>query len=270
MLYDTRNNTIYGFWVEISTVFNIHVLEHLWFLGCGTTPYYHDLHATRCYLTQETRIYMDKRWEISTVFKIFGHFLFKGVRVYTVWSWYMSFEAPWQTEQKYIQFRGGEFNSFKKLKEFPYRGPTRFPGTMTLTNLYYVWKLLSKFELFGPIGSWEKYLLNMFPIYAHIKTVSLIVAPSDPREQWIYRLAFDYVRKLSCKFQLFWSSGSWQEDVQNISLYKHMRKQFSILWHHPTSAGHDLKKKILFYCIINLSYKFWAFMAYSFLITKTF
>jgi hypothetical protein len=145
------------FMVGISTVFNIHVLERLWFQGCGTTPYDHDLHSTRCYLTQEARIYMDKRWGISTVFKISVLFLFKGVRVYTVWSWPTCHLMLLDTRNKNTYSLEVENSTLLEIfKELPYSVPTRSPGTMTLTNLYYVWKLLSKFELFGPIGSWEK------------------------------------------------------------------------------------------------------------------
>jgi hypothetical protein len=58
-------------------------------------------------------------------------------------------------EQEYVQFWGGEFNSFQDIKKFPHCAPTRLQGTMTLANvrLYYVLKLLCKFELFVPIGS---------------------------------------------------------------------------------------------------------------------
>jgi hypothetical protein len=58
-----------GLWVGTSTVFNI--FQHLPFEGEGTTLYGLDLHAMRCYFTQE-------RVEISNVFEIFRHFLFKG------------------------------------------------------------------------------------------------------------------------------------------------------------------------------------------------
>jgi hypothetical protein len=73
MLLDTRNKNIYGLCVGMSTVFNIS--EHLRFKE--TTLYGHDLHTIRCYLTQETRIYV--LWVgIPIVFEILGPFLFQG------------------------------------------------------------------------------------------------------------------------------------------------------------------------------------------------
>jgi hypothetical protein len=56
MQLDTRNKNTYGLGMGISMVFEI--LGHFLFRGDGTTMYGHDLHNIRCYLTQETRIYM--------------------------------------------------------------------------------------------------------------------------------------------------------------------------------------------------------------------
>jgi hypothetical protein len=51
MLLDTR----YGLGVGISTVFEI--FGHFLYQQDGISPYGHDLHTIRCYLTQEARIY---------------------------------------------------------------------------------------------------------------------------------------------------------------------------------------------------------------------
>jgi hypothetical protein len=51
-----------------------------------------------------------------------------------------------------------------------------------------------------------------------VKTASPIVAPPDPRGHDLNKLdfiiIFNKVRKLSCKFQLFWASNSEEEDLK--------------------------------------------------------
>jgi hypothetical protein len=58
--HDTRNKYNYDLGEGIPTVFKI--FENLQFKGDRTTPYGHDIHNIRCYLTYETRIYMVKGW----------------------------------------------------------------------------------------------------------------------------------------------------------------------------------------------------------------
>jgi hypothetical protein len=53
---------------------------------------------------------------------------------------------------------------------------------LTKLFLYYIIKLSCKFQLLGPNGSLEEDFENIPPIYAHVKTVSPIVAPPDSRE----------------------------------------------------------------------------------------
>jgi hypothetical protein len=123
---------------------------------------------------------------ISTVFEIFGQFLFKGGRHHPVWSWPAYHQMLLDTRNKNIYtVLGWRLKQFSRHKYVIHCAPTRPPGTMTLTNvhLYYLWKLSCKFELFGPIGSWEDFL-NMFPLKAHVKIVSPIVASPNPRELW--------------------------------------------------------------------------------------
>jgi hypothetical protein len=65
---------------------------------------------------------------ISTVFEIFGHFLFKGGlikggRTTRMVITYKLFDASWYKEQEYIQFRGGKFNSFQDIKNVRYCAP---------------------------------------------------------------------------------------------------------------------------------------------------
>jgi hypothetical protein len=47
----------------------------------------------------------------------------------------------------------------------------------------------------------------------HVKTISLIVPlPPTPKAMILTYLILYYVRKLSCKFELFWLSGFWKEN----------------------------------------------------------
>jgi hypothetical protein len=68
---------------------DLNSFQDIWALpvsrGDRTTMYGLDLHTIRCYLTQKTRIYDLGVW-ISTVFKLFGHFLFKGRCYHPLWS----------------------------------------------------------------------------------------------------------------------------------------------------------------------------------------
>jgi hypothetical protein len=158
MLLDTRNKTIYG--VGISTVLKIfdHFLyqegqnHSVWLL----TSHHHLLLDTR----HKNRYGVGVR--ISTVFKYLGTSCLRGTGPHHMVMTYIPSDARWYKEQEYIQFWGGEFNSFKDIKLVPYCAPTGPPGAMTLTNN--VWKLLCKFELLGLIGSWWEDLLNMFPL----------------------------------------------------------------------------------------------------------
>jgi hypothetical protein len=80
--------------------------------GYGTTLYGHDLHTIRCYLTQETRIY-GLEVGISTVFEIFGHFLYQvGTGQLHMIMTYITLDATSHKKQEYIWFRGGDSNGF--------------------------------------------------------------------------------------------------------------------------------------------------------------
>jgi hypothetical protein len=70
---------------------------------------------------------------ISTVFKLFGHFLFKGRCYHPLWSWPTYYLMLLDTVLE-------ENTSIQVIKNAPYCALTRPPGTMTLTNLclYYV------------------------------------------------------------------------------------------------------------------------------------
>jgi hypothetical protein len=103
-----KQEYIYALWAWISTVFEI--FDHLLYQGDRITPYGHDLHTIRCYLTPETRIYMHGlRVGISTVFEIFWHYVYQGggtgtlrmIMIYTPPA------ATWHKKQEYIWFRGG-------------------------------------------------------------------------------------------------------------------------------------------------------------------
>jgi hypothetical protein len=70
---------------------------------------------------------------------------------------YIPSDAPWYKEHEYVQLWGGKFINFKDIKLVPYCAPPDRRG-MTLTNLclYYVWKLLYKFEPYMVIGAcWD-------------------------------------------------------------------------------------------------------------------
>jgi hypothetical protein len=147
--YLTQETRIYGLGVGISIFFEI--LGHFLFKREW------DYHV-RSWLTYHQML-LDTRNKntyglgvrISTVFQIFGHFLFKengttsyGHDLHVIWC---------SKEQEYILFRVGEFNCFKDIKKFPLLCLYPTPCDNDLC-LYYVWKVLCKFELFGPIGSW--------------------------------------------------------------------------------------------------------------------
>jgi hypothetical protein len=57
-------------------------------------------------------------------------------------------------------------------------------------------------------------------LYKHLLKVSPFVAIPDPGAMILTNLLFYYIRKLSCKFELFWPSGS-----------------FPPLWLHLTPRG---------------------------------
>jgi hypothetical protein len=57
----TLQKNMYGLGVKISMVFEI--LRHFLIKGEGTTMYSNDWHYSRCFLTQETRIYMVNGWQ---------------------------------------------------------------------------------------------------------------------------------------------------------------------------------------------------------------
>jgi hypothetical protein len=145
---------------------------------------------------------------ISTVFEIFGHFLyqgrtgslhmvinftpssatwhkqeyiwFRGGDLNSFWNiWaitvsrgigpphmvmtYIPSDAPWYKEQGYIQFWGGDFDSFNDIELFL---QCTCPTGDDFNKLAFVpcLKILSKFELYGPIGSCWEDLLDMFPL----------------------------------------------------------------------------------------------------------
>jgi hypothetical protein len=81
------------------------MLEHFQFKEDGTTPYGHDLHTIRCYLTRETRI-CGLRVGISMVFEILGDFLFKGGRDYYALSWLTYHQMLLDTRNKNIYSLG--------------------------------------------------------------------------------------------------------------------------------------------------------------------
>jgi hypothetical protein len=61
-----------------------------------------------------------------------------------------------------------------------------------------------KFKFFGSVvlGRFEKY-------FSQVEIVSPILAlPKPSSHGFLY-----YSIKLSCKFELFWPSGSWEEDI---------------------------------------------------------
>jgi hypothetical protein len=138
MLHDPRNNTIYSLIVVISTVFNIHVLEHLWFQGCGTTPYDNDYIPPDATWHKKQEYIWIRGGESQQFSKYLGTSCFKGVRVYTVWSWPTCHLMLLDTRNKNIIYSLEVDNPtlLKIFKEFPYCAPIRSSATMTLTNLY--------------------------------------------------------------------------------------------------------------------------------------
>jgi hypothetical protein len=108
---------------------------------------------------------------ISTVFEIFGHYLFKGDCMIMTYI-HVPSNAPWYKEEEYtcIQLWSGEFDSFKiYTKLVLYCAHTRPPGSMTLTNLplYYVWKFKVNFSFMGPLVLVEK-IFWIFSLYKHM------------------------------------------------------------------------------------------------------
>jgi hypothetical protein len=96
--------------------------------------------------------------------------LIQETRIYTVLGWIIQ--------------------QFSRYKKCPLLSSHWNPRDDDFNKLAFVLRLktfICKFELYGPIGSWED-LLNMFPLWAHVKKgkkkVSPIVAPHDPRGPW--------------------------------------------------------------------------------------
>jgi hypothetical protein len=180
MLRHTRNNNLHGLEVGISMVFEI--IGHLLFKGGRD-------HHVRSWLTYHQML-LDTRNKniyglgvgISTVFEIFGHFMFndgldhpyglylhtiwcsliQGTRIYTVWGW-----------------RIQQFSRYKKCPLlFPHPIPmhddfSKRAFVLCLKTFMLIWALWANWFLRRSI----KYV----PFIAHVKTVSHIVAPPEPR-----------------------------------------------------------------------------------------
>ena len=59
---------------------------------------------------------------ISTVFKIFSYFPFKGAGLTPGVMTYIPLDAPQHKEQEYIWFRGRDLNGFQDIQLFPIPG----------------------------------------------------------------------------------------------------------------------------------------------------
>jgi hypothetical protein len=96
--------------------------------------------------------------------------------------------------------------------------------------LHYIRKLLCKLELLLLLQRLlKRRFLKTFPT---CKIVSNIVTPPDPLGTMSFiDLILHYVRKLSCKFELFWIIGSWEQDFWMTPPY------ICILWLSPLWWG---------------------------------
>jgi hypothetical protein len=60
--------------------------------------------------------------ETSTVFEIFGHFLYQGVQDNSVWLWPTYPKMLFDTRNKNIWFRGGDLSDFETIGHFLFEG----------------------------------------------------------------------------------------------------------------------------------------------------
>jgi hypothetical protein len=102
MLLDTRNKNIYG--LGVSMFFFFRYFDNSCLRRDGTTMPGHDVHNIRCYLTQETRMYMVMGWRSQWYLRYIRTLLVSGGRDHNVRSWLTYHQMLLDTRNKNISY----------------------------------------------------------------------------------------------------------------------------------------------------------------------
>jgi hypothetical protein len=109
--------------------------------------------------------------------------------------------------------------SYKNTKIlFFYCGPSS-SGTMILTNWLCIISPVNQICIF--VGQ-EEFLKRVFQLIQMWICFILLWTITTPVDHYLNRLESKYIRKLSHKYELFWLSGSWEENFKMIPLILHL------------------------------------------------
>jgi hypothetical protein len=120
-------------------------------------------------------------------------------------------------------------------------------GAWFLTNLLldYIISFHVNFSFQGPLVAKKRRFLKYHPIKTHAKTVSPIVAPSNPQKPWFLQSCFCTISEhFRVNFRSFGPVDLEKKILKIVFLCNHMWKQPPLLWPQPTPKGHDFDKKI--------------------------
>jgi hypothetical protein len=113
----------------------------------------------------------------------------------------------------------------KRIWPFIWRNLSSFHARMVCTKLDWNW-------------IWARcFILKYFFQYTHVKIASLFWSPQPPGTIICTKMNLHYVRKLSCKSELFWLSGSRGENFSMTSphfcifvIISHLTKTWPFIW----------------------------------------
>jgi hypothetical protein len=131
--------------------------------------------------------------------------------------------------------RKKKLNYLAKFLHFVIISPLKrtWPFIWTIQNSFYPRIICTKFDWNWPAGSGEDFFL-----YINTSEYGFpYCGPSRPPGTMIWRnLNLHYIRKLSCKYDLFWLIGSWKDFQVTpphfciFAIISHLKRTWSLIW----------------------------------------